>query len=367
MKGDTSYEMATAAAASISNVRNDVASDLQNFRTDFQRDLRALRQLMTLRADAADTDDEYLLDQLEPFLSSMSAQLSRVQSAVTQYRSYIQAERAQLNHLSEIRKRVISQKHRIAAIKKHLPPHVEDALDNIPVSSTTLVTSHQTLSKAPKPPSFQTLGEVLEPDDDGLVSSTPLSATSSRNLSDQNSALSRKASSSKGPSPTGTAPSKPPPLPRGRSARNRTGDSAAPNGGGSREVSKSVGGLTVRPPTEQELAKAPQYVKGRLTIESLNKVAQKLSEIATSKYDLLRKPNSALNPAELSHCQAFREAFCDETTGKKFITDSEIKGFGEYRIDSTVKTAINVLRHVGSLKEIHGSNRTRILIINESS
>lgn len=342
------------------NMQRDTTNELQTFSNDFQRNLQMLRQLMTFKPNEASTGDLRLLDQLEPSLGSIAAQLSRVESMIRRYRSHLRAENAQLDHLSDMQRRVDLQAQRVAAIKSNMPPEIAQMLDGFTITSSA-PTPLAAMTPAPnhfaQTPSQAPAGDVGTESD----SVEPLPAASS---SKKHVPQSKKAAT-----PSGGSSARPPPLQKGRETRQRAGNASGSSAGVKASGTKGTpkdGALKVRSATEQELSAAPQYVKGRLTIENLDKVAQKLTEIATSKYELLRKPNSALSPAELSHCQAFREAFCDETNGKKFITETEIKGFGEYRIDFTVKNGINVLRHIGSLKEVRGKNRTRIFIINGS-
>lgn len=357
---DTPYGTSLIPMPTSINMRRDTTNELQTFSNDFQRNLQVLRQLMTFKPNETNAGDLRLLDQLEPSLSSIAAQLSRVESAIRRYRSHLRAENAQLDHLPDMQRRVDLQAQRVAAIKSNMPPEIAQMLDGFSITSSAPTPSAATnpaTNNFAQTPSQAPASEA----DTESHSVEPVPAVSS---SKQHVPQSKKAAT-----PSGGSSTRPPPLQKGRGARQRAGDSSGSSVGVKASGAKGTprgGALKVRSATEQELAAAPQYVKGRLTIENLDKVAQKLTEIATSKYELLRKPNSALSPAELSHCQAFREAFCDETNGKKFITESEIKGFGEYRIDFTVKNGINVLRHIGSLKEVRGKNRTRIFIINES-
>lgn len=343
-------------------LRHNTPDELQTFRDDFQRDLQVLRQLIVFKPDLTNSSDLRLLDKMEPSLSSMAAQLSRVESAIRRYRSHIRAETAQLGHLSEMQRRVTLQAQRVAVIKKNMPPEIARMLEGFSITSSapSLLTSKSPSANHVAQTPAQASAAGTGSEDDPTEAPFAASPVASKPPVSQG----KKAAA-----PSAGLSARPPPLQKGRGTRQRTGDTPSSSAGVKESSAKGTpkgGAVNVRSATEQELAAAPQYVKGRLTIESLDKIARKLTDIAVSKYELLRKPNSALSSTELSQCQAFREAFCDDTNGKKFITEAEIKGFGEYRIDSTVKNGINVLRHIGSLKEVRGKNRTRIFIINGS-
>lgn len=105
-------------------------------------------------------------------------------------------------------------------------------------------------------------------------------------------------------------------------------------------------------------------MKGRLTVPKIEVVVASLNGVAKAKYGLLNRPYRELNSEEITTYQDFRESECAETKGKLFLTDGEIKGFGKVRMDATAKSVINILRHVGSLKEVRGKNKSRIFIIN---
>lgn len=368
MISDVPFGMSTTPSSTAMDIRHETTNELETFQNDFQRDLQAVLQLVAFKPDTSSASDLRLLDQLEPSLSSMSSQISRVEDAIHRFRSYVQAESAQLSHISDLQRRVALQTRRVAAIKKTMPPEVAKALDQVPVylhipTPVTAATPASSTHRA-QMPGQAPVGD-MDVENDAVESTPPAPPSPSPSPSPHKKQASHTR---KGVTSSASASARPP-VQKSRGTRSRTGDTTASSAGAKENGSRGSprdGSLKVRSATEHELSAAPQYVRGRLTLESLDKVAQKLTEIAISKYEILRKPNSALSPAELAHNQAFREAMCDETNGKKFITEAEIKGFGEYRIDSTVKNGINVLRHIGSLKEVRGKNRTRIFIINGS-
>lgn len=117
--------------------------------------------------------------------------------------------------------------------------------------------------------------------------------------------------------------------------------------------------------TEDELDAAPQYVKGRLTLKKIEDVVEKLNAFVVEKYTLLKQSKRDLNGEERKRWEAFHESECPEAKGETFVTDAEIKKLSSVKLNPTANQAINVLRHIGALKEVRGRNKVRIFIIRE--
>ena len=114
---------------------------------------------------------------------------------------------------------------------------------------------------------------------------------------------------------------------------------------------------------DDELKRTPSYVKGRLKLDKVNFIVGKLNAIATDKYKLLSKSRSMLTSADFDKLADYEEGNCEETEGSRFITDADIKASGELRMNSDTKGAINVLRHIRSVKEVRGKNKMRIFLL----
>jgi hypothetical protein len=113
-----------------------------------------------------------------------------------------------------------------------------------------------------------------------------------------------------------------------------------------------------------ELEAAPQYVKGRLTVERVNSVVATLDKVISGKYSLLNRPLRSLSSQDAArwHEITAAESNCPEVEGRPFFTDADIRSEG-VAMDSTLKSAINILRHVSILKELRGKNRVRVFVI----
>lgn len=309
---------------------NPLAEWLDNFNAD----VKALHDLLDLRTRL---DNYAARDTIEPVLSSFSDRLSLVEHATDFLHRHVQNERRQVSQLREFSRRVETQTARINLIRAQLPQTLASNFAQLPIADIDKFA----ISTVPS---------------SSKVSASP---AKENNPSAENSVNTPRvlSSSSAQPTPRGgiVSTNRPPSAPKSK-ARAMKNKAESSNGNSQSDV-------FIRPVSKSELDAAPQYVRGRMTIEKLNAVANRLSEIAASKYSIIGRPNNSLSSAELSFCHDFQEANCEETAGHKFLTDNEIKGFGDYRIDSTVKAAINILRHVGLLKEVRGKKNTRILII----
>lgn len=320
----------------------DNSNTLGDWESDFKKDVNALEELMLLRTH----DDDYASrDKLEPVFRDLSALLSQVEHATDQLRRYLQAEKANIGHLKNIQSSVEAQTQRMELIREHMPSEI--------AASCSMPESLDSVAK----------------ENDACFENVPENKDASQLESGRGSAAQKNPAKGDG-ARKGTrkvlgkgaaaATKKPQPNMKGKSVKSRNDSSMVPNDNGQKND------IIIPGVPAEDLGAAPQYVRGRMTVDKIDAVAKRLSEIASTKYALLRKPNHSLSSSEISQCTDFQEAQCEETHGTKFLTDGEIKGFGSYRIDSTVKSAINILRHFGRLKEVRGKSQTRILIIVEA-
>lgn len=315
----------------------DNSNTLGDWESDFKKDVLALEELMLLRTH----DDNYASrDKLEPVFRDLSALLSQVEHTTDQLRRYLQAEKANMGHLRSIQSRVEAQTQHMELIREHMPSEIvasystPDSLDSVAKENDAGVENAPVNKEVPQPGSRSAVRETPGKGDDVRKGT--------RKVGGKGAAASTKKSQ---------------PNMKGKPVKSKKDSVAVPNDYGQKK-DVLIAGISA-----EDLRAAPQYVRGRMTVDKIDAVAKRLSEIASTKYTLLRRPNNSLSSAEILQCQEFQEAQCEETRGAKFLTDGEIKGFGNYRIDSTVKSAINILRHFGRLKEVHGKNRARILIV----
>jgi hypothetical protein len=97
-----------------------------------------------------------------------------------------------------------------------------------------------------------------------------------------------------------------------------------------------------------EFEAVPKYMRGRLTREHINDGVDIINLAFKAKYSLLALPRGKLSRAQMDLHIQYKELECDETAGKCFVVDADLKPHGGARIDKAVMT---ILRHVGRLTE----------------
>lgn len=132
-----------------------------------------------------------------------------------------------------------------------------------------------------------------------------------------------------------------------------------------REEGGGSGMPTIENITAEELAAAPAYVKGRLTVERTGRVVFSLNRVLTAKYTFLARSPRNLSGADVSRrhdMQTVEDELEDAICGRAFFTDADMKleGVG---LDSMTKSVLNLLRHVLSLKEVRSKTKVRVFIL----
>jgi len=122
------------------------------------------------------------------------------------------------------------------------------------------------------------------------------------------------------------------------------------------------------PITLTELDGLPKYLRGRLTIEKINAFVRDFNRFTSEKYAILLRSN----PAKLSTDQRqkffeWKNLECDETDGKRFITEADLKskssnGTGSFKFDQVARNILTILRHIGRIKEVRSVGIIRYLI-----
>lgn len=314
------------SSMSVAAGADQVAMDsLTEWRDNFNSQFRTMRDLMLLRTRP---DDEASRQKMLPAFKAAADALAELEKSRAALNAYIAAEQAQAQEMAEVHRLLTRQAHRMALMRAHLPGEVAECLG--------LETSQDAENDSAK--------------GNHDSSNLPRTPAQARTPAAKTSLPPRPKSSSK---------------PKVTRKRNVRGSSTAkPKPTNSSNPPASPNAPVVQSVSPEQLSNAPQYVKGRLTVEKIDTVVARLNEIASAKYALMSRTYGELSSMEAGPWQDFKDNECEDTKGKLFLTDGEIKGFGEFRMDSTVKSVINILRHVGSLKEIRGKAKARIFIIN---
>lgn len=340
----------------------DVGTLLNTFVAELGRETRLLQQLVTLRSGPADVDARL---RMAPMLSEVDAALSRLESSVEALHS-VHAARAVTIGTDAARAahhaRTIDA--RIALIREHLPAELLHSLARKEAEAP--LPYERGTEDAEDALYEECAGEV--PVSDGPCSppreeaqNVPADVGAANPSVKHSSAMQRAIAAGCESSSTARGAKSRNPM----EVENIAPSNAAPPLSSSfdRNLDKSL--PYVENVTEEELAAAPQYVRGRLTVERVAKVVACLNKVLQSKYALLARPPRTLETDEVTRCQDIRaiEADCTELLGRPFFTDADIKLEEGVSFDSNTKAAINVLRHISTLKEVRGKKKVRIFIL----
>lgn len=309
---------------------------LTEWQTIFNRDIHTMHQLMLLRTRK---DDEQSRRQMYPWIKQIADAIVDLEKAVRNLNRYVVEERSQLAQTAILQKSISFQKERLSLINAQVPEEVSQCLG---------------LEQGEE--------EDMSGDKENLIDQNERKI-GERKMEESGRKMEESGKKKKDIKPLPAVESGKPKLMRKQSQTNvkaATKGRTVQRKGSKSEVEIPV----IRSVTLEELDSAPQYVKGRLTLEKIQRVTDSLNRIVANKYRLVGKPYRDLSSTEKNTYQDLKDNECDETRGRPFLTESEIKGFGNYRLDSTAKSVINVLRHVGALKHVRGKNSSTILLIN---
>lgn len=313
-----------------------IGDGLNSWMDKVKHDVVTQRKAIKMRTDPNDTASR---EKMQPYLEKAVRAIERLESQSVQAREFIKRERKQHERLVRVQRRAQQQAARVALIRERLPDHVSAALDailaNSAAAAAAVAASVPAAQPSPVPenryenqrePAFSPKAELkLEP----VPEPEPEDVTSQRT-----SVSTRRKGARADTPPSSTSGS-----PRGEFPE-------------------------VEFVTAKQLKSAPQYVKGRLTVDKITPVVERLNSFLRTKYTILRKNRRDLRTdAERDMAHMFQESECPETEDKEFVTDLELKKLSDFKMDATARSAINVLRHVGSLKEVRGKNKARIFIV----
>jgi Spindle and kinetochore-associated protein 1 len=307
----------------------DVGSLLNRFVETLGSETRLLQQLVALRIRPENSGAR---DEMAQLFAAVDASLTRLEGAVNSL-SPLRDDDAATDH-AHARTSAHAQRTaaRVAAIQEHLPPDLAQALR-----------VQEALNTEPEPetPTGENVPPQQHSNQNRLPRGEQVKMTQAPSLA--------PAQSKKKPSAQQQQAKKP------KSARVWVEEPV---------VSANSVVPNIQSVDADDLDAAPQYVKGRLTVERIDAVVATLNKVVQAKYTLLRKPLRSLSSQEATrwHEMTSAEGDCPEVEGRSFFTDADIRAEC-IAMDSTLKTAINILRHVSILKELRGKNRVRVFVI----
>lgn len=116
--------------------------------------------------------------------------------------------------------------------------------------------------------------------------------------------------------------------------------------------------------TVADLREAPQYIKGRLTLEKVNDGVDALNKIVEAKYGLLRRPMRELTTDDLNLVQGYHELnLIEDVENTTFFSSYDIRTSPPLRPESTAKSILSILRHYKHIREVRGPKAVRIYIV----
>ena len=139
--------------------------------------------------------------------------------------------------------------------------------------------------------------------------------------------------------------------------------------GKKKSVKKKCGAETkiVRPAyiKMDEFEATPKYIKGRLTQDQVNVAVDALFDALTAKYAVASKKRTKIPDHQMAMWTAFKDAETNETKGKAFIVDDDIRNLTKFKLDSAAgRQCIQVLRSLGRFTEVRGGGFTRYVFPN---
>jgi len=117
----------------------------------------------------------------------------------------------------------------------------------------------------------------------------------------------------------------------------------------------------VKLPSQEQFARVPKYMRGRLTFEKLQEVIEVVKYSIQHKQQTIAIPRGQQSVAVRDQVMLWRDQETEETKDRFFVTREDISAkANEKNLDvATLKTGLQVLRHVGSLTLISGGGFVR--------
>ena len=109
--------------------------------------------------------------------------------------------------------------------------------------------------------------------------------------------------------------------------------------------------------------KTPGYLRGRMAYEKFCNLVEKLQGVLEEKYKIASLPNSKVPIAKMQLYHTYKDAETAETKGGYFFVEEDIKQLSDIVMDPSVRTALAILRHNHSIREVRGNKLVRFLII----
>jgi hypothetical protein len=103
-------------------------------------------------------------------------------------------------------------------------------------------------------------------------------------------------------------------------------------------------------------------MRGRTTLEKLNKAIEEVQHLLAEKYKLLALPDKRCKEAQLKQREKFKQEETKDTAGCCFFSDHDLKAGVHLRVDASGKAILNVLRQIGRVSNVTAGGFTRWVV-----
>ncbi|KAH7366355.1 hypothetical protein KP509_18G074900 [Ceratopteris richardii] len=115
--------------------------------------------------------------------------------------------------------------------------------------------------------------------------------------------------------------------------------------------------------TNEELDSLSSYMRGRLTLEKVNKAVDEMATFAEVNAKLLTAPRKKLGNELLEKALELRDFAATECVkGKHFFFESDMKG-SVLKMDNTGKAILTVLRHLGRIADVRAGRLRGFILL----
>lgn len=111
-------------------------------------------------------------------------------------------------------------------------------------------------------------------------------------------------------------------------------------------------------------------MRGRLTLEKINAGVTFINRTLRERYIFLKQNPAKLNGEARQRWYAMRETETEETTGRWYVTETDLKNAlagnasnSGFKLDSTGRAVLAILRHLGRIKEVRGGGVIRYVYL----
>ncbi|XP_033113074.1 spindle and kinetochore-associated protein 1-like [Anneissia japonica] len=115
--------------------------------------------------------------------------------------------------------------------------------------------------------------------------------------------------------------------------------------------------------TVEEYDSVPKYMKGRLPYETVNNVVEGINKAILAKYTFLKQPVSSLNNKDTKKHKKYKAQETKDTKGVFFCIDEDLKNYSNWRMDSSTRSSLTILRHCGRMRETRGNGIVRYCLV----